>query len=141
MTDSWTDSWEIFVRSVGDLFAQGFDSATVTNKFAGHDVLWTGRVAAKRQHMNSFGIAMSMPLVEINLPDGRIAKVDYLFLSVRSEQVAAWSSVEVGANLSFATRIRASSDPFLGIEWSNLDASRGLILFRTDGAIPVKAVV
>lgn len=137
MTRNWTIDWESFVRSVGDLFNQGLDNRTVTEQFAGTPVVWTGRVAEKRFDTDRPGVQMEMQPIEVKLPGGRVAIVDYLFLTLNDGDMPLWNDVKVGTPLRFTTRIRKASGPFTGVSWSDLDERRGVVLFLTEGAAPL----
>jgi len=134
----WVEDWEAFVNSVAELFGGGLDDASVTERFAGKRVVWKGKVAGKRLAIARPGIQMEMPEVAVELADCRHAKVDFLFLTLREGEHESWRDTRIGADIHFATRIRQSSGPFAGISWSDLGDNRGLILFLTDGAVPVK---
>jgi hypothetical protein len=134
---AWTNDWETFVNDVGELFRRGLDNNMVSERFAGKRVVWKGTVAGKRLGIARPGIQMTMPAVNIDFPDGKRVTVDFLFLTLRAEDLQFWLDTEVGATLRFATQIRRSSGPFPGIECSRLDEDGGVILFLTDGAIPL----
>jgi hypothetical protein len=46
----------------------------------------------------------------------------------------------VGDRIRFSTRIRVSSGPFPGIEWSDLIEGRGLISFILVDAVPLDVI-
>jgi hypothetical protein len=134
--ENWMGDWEAFVNAVGRLFGSGLDDDAVTGQFAGKQVVWKGKVRNKRLEITRPGIQMEMPAVTVNLTDGRHAKVDFLFLTLREGEAESWRGIDAGTDIHFATQIRGSSGPFAGISWSDLGDNRGLILFLTDGAVP-----
>jgi hypothetical protein len=138
---TWMNDWETFVRTVSELFCSGLDDAAATKRFAGKRVVWQGNVSEKcfdeRLGIDRPGVAMSMPAITVSLPGGRHGIVNYLFLTLRKGEIDLWREIAEGSRVRFATRIRESSGPFSGVAWSELDNNRGLILFLTDGGVPV----
>ncbi len=137
---SWTTDWHSFVASVGAAFDAGLDDSAVTERFAGQTVTWVGRVSEKRLNGENPGIQLDMPVAHVELSDGRRSTVDYLFLHLAEQDVESWRNVETGATVRFNASITHGNGPFPGIQWSDLDEKRGVILIATENATFLESV-
>ncbi len=129
--------WETFIKSIGELFGRDLDDCDVTAQYAGKRVVSTGKLAEKRFRPDRAGVQMDMPAVRIDLPDGRYAKVDYLFLKLRNEDVQSWRMIPEGKTLRFETQIAQMIGPLPAIRWLDASDGKGIIMFSTDGAVPL----
>lgn len=135
---TWMNDWATFVRSVGSLFGDGLDDSAVTARFAGKAVTWTGKLIEKRFHKDRAGVQMEMPKVNLTLPDGRFATVDYLFLKLKEDEIEQWRNVPEGSSVRFTTQISQWLGLFPAIRWDSDEGdNEGVVMFSTDGAAPL----
>ena len=129
------------MKHIAELFRRGLSAQEVTDQFAGKRAVWSGVVSeiasGTRLGVIALGVQLDMTPVEVGLPGGRRAKVDYLFLNVRPEDFSLWSKVKLGTRIGFSTEIGRSTGVSPGIRWSELSDNEGVILFSTEKSVPV----
>ncbi len=137
--EDWKSDWKSFVDAVGEAYSEGLDDAAVTARFMQQPVTWLGKVTDKRLDDDP-GVEMEMETVEVALADGRRSTVNYLFAKMSQSDAMSWKSVENGTLVKFSTTIAKGHAPFSGIQWSELDESRGVVLLATENSALVDVV-
>ena len=117
--EEWLTNWGKFVEEVARCFTDGMDNDQLTERFAGNEVTWSGKirnVELGQEYAN--GIALDMPDIKIRLLDGRLLIANYVFLLVEPTQQESWNKLLPGQAVTFKATIKKPDSIFPEVQVS-----------------------
>ena len=81
--EPWQTSWEAFAREVQQLYNSRAAESEFIKRFNGHRVFWEGDVVEVDLGKDPKEVALRMPEYRVTLPNGRVAFMEYIRLTVK----------------------------------------------------------
>jgi probable HAF family extracellular repeat protein len=85
ITEPWQTSWEAFAKEVQRLYDSRAAESEFIQRFNGKRVFWEGDVVEVDMSKNPKVMALRMPEYRVTLPNGRVAFMEYVRLTVNRE--------------------------------------------------------
>ena len=83
ITEPWQTSWEAFAREVQRLYHSKAAESEFIKRFNGKRVFWEGEVLKVHVDKELNEVTLGMPPYRVTLPDGRVALMEYVRLTVK----------------------------------------------------------
>jgi hypothetical protein len=126
--DHLTD-WSMFVREIISMIEAGHGDASISERFNGLVVEWSGVVVEiKLDEEFAPGIAVSMDPEILPISSGKLLRTDYLFLNINPSDSSDWKKCIVGDKITFRAKISKAPGPFPEIQLSEFDDDPEIIL-------------
>ncbi|NOT88816.1 MAG: hypothetical protein HOP03_11610 [Lysobacter sp.] len=129
MRHDYLADWDAFVRVIISMIEAGHDEASISERFNGLMVEWSGVIIEiKLNEEFAPGVAVSMDTGIFPISNGKSLRADYLFLNIRPSDSSDWKNCKIGDRIRFRAKISRALGPFPGVQLSEFDDDPEIIL-------------